>query len=87
MRREKTIITCDRCGKSIDEDIKMLDFVTTTIKRKRTGEITNIEYEPYIKELSPKSLYLIFAYGKTINKYDLCPECKDKFLKFMKGEK
>ena len=77
---------CDRCGKVYD--------LTDTGKVYKKGERLYYKYGYFIVELIadvfPSSKTKEFAerpnFRDVIQSYDLCPDCADKLLEFLKGE-
>lgn len=92
MKHSKEWITCDRCGKVIDERPSFIPFVSSRIVK--ASEISQYisESSSYIRSIErlPNSDYceleIVNGHCTNIVKYHLCERCRKLFDKFMKNE-
>lgn len=90
---KETVITCDRCGGKIKEDVRWINGTTRVLRilkqGKSPGKINATTYKTYIDKINeelPEHIELFYSYYPHFKTYDLCPDCRKAFAEFMRGE-
>lgn len=96
MKHEEIYHTCDRCGKRMEHGISDMRHAIYQIRSNKPIELESKVSEKiaYIREHTLKKLEdnllfemeIIVDCGIKKKSYDLCPECRKEFERFMRNE-
>ena len=91
MKHCEEYYTCDRCGKKIKDVPRHLEYLNIFYRKPvkieaRTAEPFVYNADDEVKSFDVGSMEITVAYNACSKEYDLCPECRKDFERFMKNE-